>query len=735
MHILFEQEKRMRYQRFGGVFALSVSSIFIMSSGVAQADPVRDQEILEAINNGTFVNTKIQVPLSEVEVPEPSNLDMFVADRDAALALGKALFWDMQIGSDGVQACASCHFAAGADSRAKNQLSPGLLRSNQDATGNPDNTFDTGPNYHLSSDDFPTHLVEDVLRFESNVIRSSNDIVSSQGVTYTEFLNARTGRRNELGLAVDDPNGFQVPDTFTGEMTNVRRVEPRNTPTVVNAVFNVRNFWDGRAEETFNGVNPEGDGDPSAFVYEVVGGELVATNVSIDHSSVASQAMAPPVSNLEMSAADRPWVEIGDKVSASDALTELGRTVRGLKPLRGQMVDPSDSVLGSMSAYPNTGLNVGNYDSLIREAFREEWWDSSLGIRVNEDGSHTIVPSAVGTGDVYSQLEMNFSLFFGLAVQMYQATLVSDQTRFDDFVAGDINALTDDEKLGFFIAHEDGRCFNCHGGPETTFASFSRIEGLTLKDGTVLTDGRGLTRIRGENLIDEGFNNIGVSSTLEDLGVGGLDATGAPLSYGRQTHLGDFDNPQIEGIDTELEAFLGADGAFKIPTLRNVELTAPYFHNGSAATLEQVIELYFRGGNFREFLVTGDDDTDHPVQGFDATREHQILISGLGVLSGPNFNQTGLNQIGQPAVPLDDDDKAHLVAIMRAMTDERVRTQAAPFDHPQLFVPNGHPGDESEVIGLFGFDTYTAVDEFMEIPATGAAGGTPVPTFAENLDD
>ena len=43
-----------------------------------------------------------------------------------ARALGKALFWDMQVGSDGVQACASCHFRAGADPRSKNQVSPGL---------------------------------------------------------------------------------------------------------------------------------------------------------------------------------------------------------------------------------------------------------------------------------------------------------------------------------------------------------------------------------------------------------------------------------------------------------------------------------------------------------------------------------------------------------------------------------------------------------------------------------
>ena len=67
-------------------------------------------------------------PLSALPVPGPANLADFVSDPGAAKVLGKALFWDMQVGSDGVQACATCHFRAGADPRKKNQISPGLLR-------------------------------------------------------------------------------------------------------------------------------------------------------------------------------------------------------------------------------------------------------------------------------------------------------------------------------------------------------------------------------------------------------------------------------------------------------------------------------------------------------------------------------------------------------------------------------------------------------------------------------
>ena len=64
-------------------------------------------------------------PLSSVPIPAVFGLEGIVADKAAAIQLGKALFWDMQAGSDDTQACASCHFNAGADSRANNEVNPG----------------------------------------------------------------------------------------------------------------------------------------------------------------------------------------------------------------------------------------------------------------------------------------------------------------------------------------------------------------------------------------------------------------------------------------------------------------------------------------------------------------------------------------------------------------------------------------------------------------------------------
>ena len=53
----------------------------------------------------------------------------FIKNNEAAILLGKALFWDTQSGSNG-EACGTCHYHAGADNRVKNQLSPGINGGN-----------------------------------------------------------------------------------------------------------------------------------------------------------------------------------------------------------------------------------------------------------------------------------------------------------------------------------------------------------------------------------------------------------------------------------------------------------------------------------------------------------------------------------------------------------------------------------------------------------------------------
>src|SRR5262249_45327231 len=89
--------------------------------------------------------------LKTVAVPRIKGIEDFVKNQAAAVALGEALFWDMQVGGDGVAACATCHFHAGVDSRAWGQLNPG-------ANG----TFDVAPpNHRFDATDFPFHKLSD----------------------------------------------------------------------------------------------------------------------------------------------------------------------------------------------------------------------------------------------------------------------------------------------------------------------------------------------------------------------------------------------------------------------------------------------------------------------------------------------------------------------------------------------------------------------------------------------
>jgi len=222
----------------------------------------------------------------------------------------------MAAGSDGIQACATCHFHAGADSRPMNQVSPALLRrgaSSQgeilclfNATQAADTTFHTrGPNQPVAPSDFP--LVRNIGGGD-NVVKNggvlepaegnSNDVVSSQGVVNTLFKAVHPDSLEDIGLEQPDP-------VFNAGGFNTRRVEPRNTPSVINAVFFYDNFWDGRAKFCFNGIDPFGNQSPDAKVFCATTDGIEQESLALERSSLASQAVGPPLSDFEMSWAGR----------------------------------------------------------------------------------------------------------------------------------------------------------------------------------------------------------------------------------------------------------------------------------------------------------------------------------------------------------------------------------------------------------------------------------------------
>jgi cytochrome c peroxidase len=157
------------------------------------------------------------------------------------------------------------------------------------------------------------------------------------------------------------------------------------------------------------------------------------------------------------------------------------------------------------------------------------------------------------------------------ALAAFMRTIVSGESRYDRFVRGDRTALTDSEQRGMAIfTGERGECFHCHVG---------------------------------FNFTNNGFRNNNLYAQYEDIG-----------------------RARVTELDSDI-------GKFKVPTLRNVALTAPYMHDGSLATLEDVVDHYSSGG----FQSATSDPTIRPLN-------------------------------------LTPDEKHDLVAFLIALTDETIAT-------------------------------------------------------------
>ncbi len=695
-----------------------------------------------------------------------ADLTNYVADLNAAIRLGKALFWDMQVGSDDATACATCHHKAGADFRGRNQIHPGM-----------DNSWMpwAGVNSDLSSTNFP------FTDTSVTPIKDTDNTAGSQGVRKAKFasVNRKTGL--ESTTTVKD-------SVFSVGTSNVRQVTAKNAPSVINSVFNHRHFHDGRSQPEFNGVNHLGYRDSAAKVWFASGTNAAPAqlDIKIADASLASQAVAPVLNGTEMSSEGRTFPELGAK---------LTRRI----PLGLQKVDASDSVLGSLAA-SGTALGLKTeYATMVKNAFKPGWWNTSKPVTLNKTD--------------YSLIEANFSLFWGISVMLYEATLVSDDSPMDRFLASrvitsvgttSVNYTANEALLdpviqrfaaeGITITREmivNGLalfelpvapppsypvgtdpvtrkptsgvgCIACHVGAETTSASVRNLTGPGIEDGDIALknlgfdlrmermfnflgfDSRGpLTPVPqgtdlvtvdtatytvkvagiGGNLVspavslpvvtyDAGWYNLGVRPTSEDLGLGGLDPFGRPLSW-TEFFQKTLPNPGVikvpgGGLASQctppsaprgspfypevLNPFTGLPilsgglraneatgvaGSFKTLPLRNVELTGPYFHNGGKATLGQVLEFYDNGGDFKN-----------------PTKSPLLVPLSLSTTQAKS-----------------------LIAFLLALTDDRVLREAAPFDHPQISVPNGTVANRP------------AADLMVNIPAVGAAGSAPVGRF------
>ena len=184
------------------------------------------------------------------------------------------------------------------------------------------------------------------------------------------------------------------------------------------------------------------------------------------------------------------------------------------------------------------------------------------------------------------------------AIASFVRSIVSFDSPYDRYLAGDVNALTPAAERGLELFFSERlECFHCHGG-------FNFTDSTTHANSDVET---------------VGFHNNGLYN---------LDGNGAYPSE----NTGLFD---MTGKARDM-------GRFKAPTLRNIAVTGPYMHDGSLATLDDVIDHYARGGRLIEQGENRGDGRLSPfksefVLGFDLTdAEREDLLAFLHALSDKN---------------------------------------------------------------------------------------------------
>jgi cytochrome c peroxidase len=154
----------------------------------------------------------------------------------------------------------------------------------------------------------------------------------------------------------------------------------------------------------------------------------------------------------------------------------------------------------------------------------------------------------------------------GKALASFERTLLSVSAPIDHFLSGDANAISESAKRGWALFNGKARCNSCHG----------RVDVLPL-------------------FTDDLYHNIGVQTKdvdFESLAKRARDAATSQEAFEKLAF-----EPDASALGRFIVTREPKDiGAFKTPGLRNVELTGPYMHDGSQATLLEVIEFYDRGG-------------------------------------------------------------------------------------------------------------------------------------------
>jgi cytochrome c peroxidase len=198
------------------------------------------------------------------------------------------------------------------------------------------------------------------------------------------------------------------------------------------------------------------------------------------------------------------------------------------------------------------------------------------------------------------------------AIAAYESSHLVNQfkSRYDAYMAGNPNALNSQEKRGLELFNGKALCNQCHPSAPGPYSS-GRAAGHAL-------------------FTDYTYDNLGIPKNPA-FGLPPLDFDMSAVDLGLGGFLAGTGDPEL------LAAAPSVDGAFKVPTLRNLTLTAPYGHNGYFATLKDIVHFY----------NTRDVDPTWPAPEV-----------------GVNVNVDELGDLG-----LTEGEEADIVAFLRTLTD------------------------------------------------------------------
>ncbi|PKL38607.1 MAG: cytochrome-c peroxidase [Spirochaetae bacterium HGW-Spirochaetae-1] len=199
------------------------------------------------------------------------------------------------------------------------------------------------------------------------------------------------------------------------------------------------------------------------------------------------------------------------------------------------------------------------------------------------------------------------------SIAAFERVIISSNSRFDRWYFKGEDVLTSQEKKGFDIFVNKGRCLSCHVVEYTT---------------ALFTDGK--------------FHNVGVGiNNVSEEDIARLSKEFLNADYNKET----VDQKVLADLKTsELGRFavtrnLSELGAFKTPTLRDIALTSPYMHDGSLKTLEEVVDHYNRGG------ASSDNEKINPYLSGGirplnlSADEKRSLVAFLKTMTGKKFEK------------------------------------------------------------------------------------------------